>query len=44
VNPPTGGFWQKGGFQGQNIWSSGSNMAPFDKRVTNYEIIKTNFF
>ena len=33
VNPPSGGFWQKGGFQGTNIWASGSTMAPFDKRV-----------
>jgi hypothetical protein len=32
VAPPAGGFWQKGGFTGPNIWTN-SNMAPFDKRV-----------
>ncbi|XP_052818189.1 beta-1,3-glucan-binding protein-like [Mya arenaria] len=26
-----GNFWQKGGFSGSNIWSSGGNMAPFDQ-------------
>ncbi|XP_052270815.1 beta-1,3-glucan-binding protein-like isoform X2 [Dreissena polymorpha] len=25
-----GGFWQKGGFSGANIWQSGTKMAPFD--------------
>ena len=29
---PSGGFWKKGGFNGQNIWS-GSSMAPFDQKV-----------
>ncbi|XP_055892127.1 beta-1,3-glucan-binding protein-like [Biomphalaria glabrata] len=30
VTPPDGGFWQKGGFSGYNLWASGSKMAPFD--------------
>jgi beta-glucanase (GH16 family) len=33
VTPPAGGFWELGGFQGQNIWQSGSFMAPFDRQV-----------
>jgi len=33
-NPPSGGFWQLGRFSGNNnIWKSGSKMAPFDKPV-----------
>ena len=31
--PPPGGFWELGGFQGENLWISGSNLAPFDQRV-----------
>jgi len=31
VQPPDGGFWELGGFQGENIWSDGSKMAPFDQ-------------
>ncbi|XP_059163563.1 beta-1,3-glucan-binding protein-like [Physella acuta] len=31
VTPPAGGFWQKGGFSGSNLWASGSKMAPFDQ-------------
>nr|KAI8762747.1 beta-1; 3-glucan-binding protein-like isoform X1 [Biomphalaria glabrata] len=31
VVPPAGGFWQKGGFGGNNLWASGSKMAPFDQ-------------
>jgi len=31
VYPPAGGFWELGGFNGQNIWASGEKMAPFDK-------------
>ncbi|XP_059163523.1 beta-1,3-glucan-binding protein-like [Physella acuta] len=31
VVPPAGGFWQKGGFTGSNLWASGSKMAPFDQ-------------
>ena len=34
VLPPSGGFWQLGGFSGNNIWASGSKMAPFDKPVS----------
>jgi len=33
VTAPTGGFWQLVGFNGTNIWASGSKMAPFDKPV-----------
>ena len=35
VYPPDGGFWELGGFSGDNIWSEGSKMAPFDEKVTN---------
>jgi hypothetical protein len=31
--PPAGGFWELGGFQGQNLWSGGTVMAPFDQKV-----------
>jgi beta-glucanase (GH16 family) len=31
VTPPAGGFWELGGYQGDNIWKTGSKMAPFDK-------------
>jgi len=30
VYPPNGGFWEYGGFWGNNLWQSGSKMAPFD--------------
>jgi len=33
VTPPNGGFWQMGGFQGNNIWANGAKTAPFDKPV-----------
>ena len=34
IYPPTpGGFWQLGQFQGDNIWSSGTLLAPFDQTV-----------
>ncbi|WAR12517.1 BGBP-like protein [Mya arenaria] len=42
-----GNFWQKGGFSGGNIWSSGSNMAPFDQPfylILNVAIGGTNGF
>ena len=46
VNPPEGGFWQLGEFSGNNIWSDGSKMAPFDQNF--YFIINVavggNFF
>ncbi|KAH9503459.1 Beta-1,3-glucan-binding protein [Bulinus truncatus] len=31
VVPPGGGFWQFGGFSGNNLWGSGGHMAPFDQ-------------
>jgi hypothetical protein len=31
--PPAGGFWELGGFNGQNLWSAGTVMAPFDQQV-----------
>jgi len=31
ISPPSGGFWELGGFNGNNPWSGGSNMAPFDQ-------------
>lgn len=33
VSPPAGGFWEMGGFEGENIWSNGTRMAPFDQPV-----------
>lgn len=27
------GFWKRGDFDGENIWASGTKMAPFDKEV-----------
>jgi hypothetical protein len=33
--PPPGGFWELGGFEGENLWISGTNLAPFDQRVDN---------
>ena len=38
--PPAGGFWELGGFRGQNLWSGGTVMAPFDQRV----YIRSSFF
>lgn len=29
-----GGFWARGGFQGENIWKNGARMAPFDDEVS----------
>jgi len=34
TNVGAGGFWQKGGFSGNNIWSSGTKAAPFDQPVS----------
>ncbi|XP_021378188.1 beta-1,3-glucan-binding protein-like [Mizuhopecten yessoensis] len=31
VNTPTTGFWNFGGFQGQDIWTAGGRNAPFDQ-------------
>ncbi len=31
VSPPEGGFWELGGFPGDNIWADGTQMAPFDQ-------------
>ncbi|XP_033727758.1 beta-1,3-glucan-binding protein-like [Pecten maximus] len=31
INTPSQGFWNWGGFSGNNIWSSGGRNAPFDK-------------
>lgn len=28
------GFWKRGHFNGDDIWASGSKMAPFDQEVT----------
>jgi hypothetical protein len=38
--PLAGGFWKLGGFNGQNLWSCGTVMAPFDKQV----FIRNSFF
>ena len=32
--PPEEGFWELGGFQGQNLWAGGEKMAPFDQEVS----------
>ena len=38
VTTPADGFGELGGFQSQNIWQSGSFMAPFDRQVvTNFQ-------
>ena len=37
--PPAGGFWELGGFNGQNPWRTGTVMAPFDQPV----LIKNNY-
>jgi len=29
--PPAGGFWEMGGFHGNNLWAGGEKVAPFDK-------------
>ena len=43
VTPPNGGFWQLGAFSGNNIWASGSKMAPFDQSVSHiYKILPVN--
>lgn len=36
VIPPDGGFFELGGFKrsDENLWQSGSRMAPFDAPVT----------
>lgn len=31
--PVGDGFWKRGGFKGENIWASGTKMAPFDQEV-----------
>ncbi|XP_012945133.1 beta-1,3-glucan-binding protein [Aplysia californica] len=46
VYPPSGGFWQKGGFSGNNIWG-GNKMAPFDQEfymIFNVAVGGTNGF
>jgi len=47
VNNAPGGFWQKGGFTGNNLWSSGTKAAPFDKPfyfIMNVAVGGTNGF
>jgi hypothetical protein len=31
ITPPSGGFWELGGFNGNNPWAGGEQMAPFDQ-------------
>lgn len=33
--PAGDGFWKRGKFEGDNIWASGTKMAPFDQEVKN---------
>lgn len=35
VTPPAGGFYKLSGSKGTNFWSNGTQMAPYDKRVSN---------
>ncbi|KAH3775029.1 beta-1,3-glucan-binding protein-like [Dreissena polymorpha] len=47
VNIENGGFWQKGGFGGNNPWSGGTKAAPFDQAfylILNVAIGGTNGF
>lgn len=37
------GFWKRGGFSGDNIWASATNMAPFDQEVNNLTQTKFQF-
>lgn len=32
--PVGDGFWKRGDFEGNDIWASGSKMAPFDQEVS----------
>ncbi|XP_055322082.1 beta-1,3-glucan-binding protein-like [Sitodiplosis mosellana] len=43
--PVAGGFWNRGDFQGNDIWASGTKMAPFDEEfylVMNVAVGGTN--
>lgn len=31
--PVADGFWKRGRFEGENIWATGTKMAPFDQEV-----------
>lgn len=31
--PAVDGFWNRGNFHGENIWASGTKIAPFDQEV-----------
>lgn len=33
TTPGEGGFWELGGFQGNNPWANAEHMAPFDREV-----------
>lgn len=35
--PVNDGFWQRGGFKGENIWTT--NMAPFDQEVEKFAFL-----
>lgn len=33
------GFWERGRFNGENIWATGTPMAPFDQEVCQIKLI-----
>lgn len=41
--PVQNGFWNRGNFNGHNIWSLGNEMAPFDQEVK-FKILVYCFF
>lgn len=38
------GFWKRGGFNGDDIWKSGTKMAPFDEEVSCFLLRLTNIY
>lgn len=41
--PVGDGFWKRCNFHGENIWTSGTNMAPFDEKVSHVQMINDKF-
>lgn len=37
------GFWTRGNFEGENIWTSGTKMAPFDEEVKSSKTFRIFF-
>lgn len=38
--PVENGFWERGEFEGENPWESGTKMAPFDQEVSLSKILR----